>query len=336
MIKAIGNFISDIFKKLFGLIRTILVYLSVAFIIIMIFSFIGRAVTDGENNQAVPIRETVIQNNGGEDKIVLAKLGGLILSEGTTGVLTASEETITPSRVRAILNQAKSDPLVKAVIFDLNSPGGSPVASDRIYEEINNFKRDTGIPVIFLMSEIAASGGYYIASAADYIVANPATITGSIGVIMETYNLEGLYEKLGVRKEIFKQGEYKDILDESRDITDKEREMINLLNKDSYDLFIQRVAAGRKLTEEQVRNLAEGKIYSGKQAKEVQLVDSLGNIDEAVYQTKLLAKIDRFNVVEYDFSSFFQDLFGQVRSQINQYMLLGNMLGLAGKNYQLK
>lgn len=320
MIKAIVNFVKDIFKLIVKIVRSILIYIFVGIIFVSLFMGLGGAL--GKETQTNGYyREKVIRNYGGEEKIVLAKLSGMILSEENSNFMGATEGIITPKKIQTVLSQVRNDAQAKGVIFDLNSPGGSPVASDRIFEEIMSFRRDTGIPVVMLMGDMAASGGYYIASSADLIVANPSTITGSIGVIMETYNLEGLYEKLGLEKITFKQGEYKDILNEAREITEEEREMLNKLNKDSYDLFIKRVAEGRKMEEEKVRELAEGKIYSGKEAFEVGLVDGLGNFDEALQKAVKLANVSKYNVVEYDFSTVWGELFGQVKSNLQPSFL---------------
>ncbi|MGI5828045.1 MAG: signal peptide peptidase SppA [Patescibacteria group bacterium] len=321
MVKAVLTFFREVFRKVISIIRTLLLYTIVITILLTILSLVSGFVFNGDGNENY-IKERVIRNEGGQDKIVIAQLSGLILSDSNQTVLGTTNTIISPDKFQRIFAQIKRDPLVKALIIDINSPGGSPVASDRIFEMITNFKRETGIPVVFLMGDMTTSGGYYIASAANHIVANPATLTGSIGVIMETYNLEKLYEKLGVSKTTFKKGEYKDILNESRPITEEENEIIETLNENTYNLFISRVASGRNLPEENIRNIANGQIYSGRQAKDLQLVDSLGNQDEALYQAKLLANLERFQVVEYKFSSLFTDLFGETNGSLSFSSLL--------------
>jgi protease IV len=332
MKKQIINFFKDIIKKTFSIIRGILIYFFTGIILLSLFSVLLGSFTSDSSISSYT-RETLIADYGGEAKIVLAPISGIILSENDSSFLAATPNTITPGKIRNILLQAQTDPLVEAVIFDINSPGGSPVASDRIFELITNFKNETEIPVIFLMGDLAASGGYYIASAADFIVANPATLTGSIGVIMETYNLEELYRKIGVYKNTFAQGQYKDMLSESRPITEEERQIIESLNKNTYELFISRVAEGRNLPVEQVRNLATGQIYSGRQAKDLQLIDSLGNQDEAIYQAKALANLDRFQVVEYSTGSVFKELMGEISSQ-NPFILIKNLLSAPSTIYR--
>ena len=266
--------------------------------------------------------EVLIEDMGGEEKIVLVKLNGIILSEYSGGFFESATGIITPEYVRETLQTAANDPMVRGVVLQINSPGGSPVASDYIWETIQDFKQDTGIPVVALMGDMATSGGYYIASIADYIVANPATITGSIGVILESYNLEELYEKIGVNKVTIKQGEYKDILNDSRAMTEDELEILNALSEDTYEMFVQRVAAGRELPTETVLTYANGQIYSGTQAKDLNLVDSLGNYNEAVYQAKSLANLDRYMVVEYSSSTLFSQIFGEIKSALSPFSAL--------------
>jgi protease IV len=321
MISEIVTFFKDVLRKVVSALRSLLLYAFVILILLIILSFAGGVIFSGSSSESY-VKEKLIKDEGGTDKIVIARLSGIVLSESSQNFITGGDSIISPEKFQNIFTQASKDQFVKAIIIDINSPGGSPVASDRIFEMITNFRRETGIPVVFLMGDIAASGGYYISSAANHIVANPATLTGSIGVIMETYNLEELYEKIGVAKSTFKKGEYKDILSDSRPITEEERKIIEALNEDTYSLFITRVSSGRNMPEEKVRGLANGQIYSGRQAKQLQLIDSLGNQDEAIYQAKLLANIERFQVVQYEFSSLFKDFFGETSSSISFMSLL--------------
>jgi len=332
MLNAIGRFIYDVLKKSISWIRSILVGIFSVIILILGLSIL-TGILAGSQAAVNPAsqNETLLIDNGGEDKIVLIPVSGVILNEGENNVFASTEGYITPKIIRDVLDRVKTDKKVKAVIFDLNSPGGSPVASDRIFEQLLNFKQQTQIPLVFLMGDIAASGGYYIASAADFIVANPSTLTGSIGVIMETYNLEELYKKIGVTKKTFKQGEYKDILSDSRPITDEEQKIIDSLNENTYNLFISRVAQGRNKSEDQIRTLANGRIYSGSQAKDLGLIDSLGNLDEAVYQAKSLANIQNYQVVEYTTGSIWQELFGSIK--VPSFLSLAQLVPFLPKTY---
>jgi protease IV len=179
------------------------------------------------------------------------------------------------------LRLAKEDPEVAAVVLRINSPGGSASASQEVHNEVMRV-RDAGKPLVVSFADVAASGGYWIACAADEIVANPATITGSIGVIMEMTNLEELYRMLGIRSEVVKSGEHKDMGSSTRPLEDSERAILQAMVDDIFDQFVDVVMSGRNLSEEQVRELADGRIFTGRQALEAGLVDSLGDFADAV------------------------------------------------------
>jgi protease-4 len=271
----------------------------------LIFGFFGGVGIPASPLGKAKISEEYITGEG-EDKIAMVSLSGLIVEEAAPGLFSGGTRLITPEGVREFLTQANEDENVGAVILTLSSPGGSAVASDRIWEEIAGFEK----PTVVLMGDTVASGGYFIASAADKIVASPATLTGSIGVIAEIYNLADLYEKLGVKVEVFKKGEYKDILSSARERTREEEKMLDELLSDAYDLFLKRVSGGRGLEIEKVRELAEGKIYSGEKALKVGLVDEIGSFQDAVEVAKDLAGIEKVKVFEYSRISIWESLFG--------------------------
>lgn len=189
------------------------------------------------------------------------------------------------------LRGAREDTAVKAVVLRVNSPGGSAAASQEIADEIKKV-REAGKPVVTSMGDTAASGGYWIAAATDRIVANPATLTGSIGVIMELQNLQGLYDKLGIDFNVIKSGPHKDMGSTSRDLTREERDILQGMVDDIYQQFVAIVADGRNLPVDQVKKLADGRVFTGRQAKELGLVDSLGNYYEAVRVAADLAGIE--------------------------------------------
>ena len=157
------------------------------------------------------------------------------------------------------LRAAEKDPQIKAVVLRINSPGGSAAASQELYNAVLRF-RQRGIPVVASLGDIAASGGYYAASAADYIYANGSTITGSIGVIMQTFNFEELYRKLGIGVEVVKYGEFKDTGSSFRSLTETETELLSELISDAWDQFVEDVANARDLQREQVEAVADGRI----------------------------------------------------------------------------
>lgn len=191
------------------------------------------------------------------------------------GVIDSSEDIVRQ------LKKYGEDKSVPCIILRINSPGGGVAPSQEIYDEIKKVK-DGGTYVIASLSSIAASGGYYIASAADSIVANPGSLTGSIGVIFSFLTFEGLMDKVGVQYEVVKVGELKDVGNFSRDMTQKEREMLQAALDDVYNQFVMAVSEGRNLDIAQVEDLADGSVYTGNQALNFGLVDKLGSFEDAI------------------------------------------------------
>jgi len=214
------------------------------------------------------------------------------------------------------LARANKDKNVKAIILRINSPGGSAAASQEIYQEI---RRAAGKKkIVVSMGDVAASGGYYIACAADTIVANPATMTGSIGVIMELQNMEKLFGKIGLAPETVKSGPFKDIGSPSRALTQEERRILQGMIDQVYNQFVDDVTRGRKkMTREGVKKLADGRIYTGQQAKELGLVDELGGMRAAVRAAARLSGIKgEPSIVSYDTPSLIDMLMGTVTTSI--------------------
>jgi protease-4 len=193
--------------------------------------------------------------------------------------------------IASLLREAARDPDLKAVVIRLNSPGGTPAASQEIEKEIQRLK-DSGKKVVASMGDVAASGAYWVAAGADQIVANPGTITGSIGVIMETANLAGLFDKIGIDTETYKSGPYKDMGSSSRPATDGERAIFQSMVDDVYEQFVATVARGRHRDASEIRPLADGRVFTGRQAKELGLVDRLGDFHDAVLLAAELAGIE--------------------------------------------
>jgi protease-4 len=189
-----------------------------------------------------------------------------------------------------VVNQIKSytkNPLIKGILLRIDSPGGGVSASQEIYSEVK-YAKAKGKKVVVSMGSLAASGGYYIACPADIIVANPGTLTGSIGVIMEFPVVDDLMKKLGIRFEVIKSREHKDIGSPFRKMTDQERQLLNETTLDIYDQFVQVIIDNRKITKEKVLQFADGRIFSGRQAQILGLVDSLGTYEDAI---KITAKM---------------------------------------------
>ena len=207
--------------------------------------------------------------------------GIALLAKDAVAVVTV-ESVIEDSRdtVRALDRLAKNEG-IRAVVLRVDSPGGGVAPSQEIYDAVVRVREKK--PVVASLGNLAASGGYYIASACDPIVANPGTLTGSIGVIMQTANLSELLKKLGFQGIVVKAGKFKDIGSPLRDMTEEERRLLEGLLDNVHGQFIGAVAKGRKLTVEEVRPLSDGRIYSGEQALKLHLVDQLGGLRDAVY-----------------------------------------------------
>lgn len=171
---------------------------------------------------------------------------------------------------------------VKAIILDINSPGGSVGAVQELHSQILRVRKEKNIPIVALIGDVAASGGYYIAAACDRIVVHPGSITGSIGVIFSVQNMEGLFGKIGYKMDPIKSGRHKDIGSPARPMTAEERSMLQDLINEAYGQFLSAVAVGRHLSEEEVRPWADGRIYSGSQALKYKLVDKVGDSTDAV------------------------------------------------------
>ena len=213
----------------------------------------------------------------GRSAVAIVRVEGVIAS-GSDGGGLAMSNVATSERVIQDLRRAARDPAVRAIVLRINSPGGGVVASDEIHQAVLEVDK----PVVASMGEVAASGGYYIAAPADRIVANPATLTGSIGVISMVPNVEELLNKIGVEMIVIKSGKLKDELSSYREITEEEKQLWQAVIDEAYEQFVGVVAEGRGMEVDEVRALADGRVYTGRQAKELGLVDELGNLPDAI------------------------------------------------------
>ncbi len=234
-----------------------------------------------------------------QEKVVVVRLTGSIMEMGG-GFLGGG---ITPDQVYRQLEKAAEDPSIEGVVLRVESPGGSIAASQSIAAMIRDFEK----PVVVSMADMAASGGYYIAAPAQGIVAHPGTVTGSIGGISSVMDLEGLYEKLGIKVENIKSGEHKDMF--SRSLTDEEREIMQNISDEAYYQFINDVAEGRDMDPDEVRELATGELFIGTQAKELGLVDKLGGLDEAIDYLAEMNELEDPIRHEFPPPSLFEQLF---------------------------
>src|SRR6516162_3735184 len=217
-----------------------------------------------------PVEEVVITDAHHwlcRNKVVVIDVEGVILNARSSGLLGSGENPVSLFRER--LDSAAADKHVKAVVLRINSPGGAVTASDIMYQDLLAFRRKTGKPVVACMMDVAASGAYYLAMGCDWVYAHPTTVTGSIGVIMSLYNASGLAAKLGITSEPIKSGPIKDIGNPLRLMTEQERGVLQDMVNSFYNQFVHVVVAGRHLPEERVRVLADGRVYTGLNAKEL-------------------------------------------------------------------
>jgi len=245
------------------------------------------------------LEEETVEGKG-KAKILLMDVSG-VLSDESAGPLLGSAPPRVPivARVREELQKAEDDDSVKALIVRINSPGGTITASDLIYHEIDTFKTRRKIPVVAVTMDVAASGGYYAALAADTIFALPTTVTGSIGVIMLTVNAQGLMEKIGVAPLAIKSGEMKDAGSPFRPLTPQERAVFQTVIDDMYGRFVTLIARSRKISDDRVRAFADGRIYTAEQAKALGLIDEIGYMDAVVAAARKAAGVEEARVVMY-------------------------------------
>ena len=269
----------------------------------------------GEPDPIPRFREILLQrgSRGTADKIAVITMRGLI-SSSLPGTVTDSMV----DDMRAALEQARDDNHVKAIVLEVDSPGGEVTASDAIYSAL--IKTRARKPVVVYMDSLAASGGYYVSCGGKYLMASDTTITGSIGVIIQTLNYEQLFNKVGLASVVFKSGKFKDMLNGARPITPEERELVQSFIMKTYDKFLGIVAKERNLPADLLRNtIADGRILSGKDAFDNKLIDGLGELDDAFAKAKQLGNAPEAKVVKYGppFSlSRFLRIFGEADSKI--------------------
>lgn len=275
-------------------------------------------IKSGRSYSAGPkLEEVLLQDNNSANKIAVVNVEGIIsefMDQGGYGLVDV---------IKAQLKRAKSDDRVKGVLLKVDSPGGEVLAADEIYRALVDFQKESGKPVVCSMGSLAASGGYYVSAPCRWIVANELTITGSIGVIMSTWNYRHLMDKVGVRPMVFKSGKFKDMLSGSKipeEVTAEEKQMVQALIDETFQRFKDIVTQGReqayKQNDKQGRKLssewetyADGRILSGSEALKLGFVDELGNFEVAVARAKKMAKVGQANLVQYQQRIDFADLF---------------------------
>ncbi len=252
-----------------------------------------------------------------QPKIAVIDVKGVIVSDVTESFSDVADSRSICARIR----RASEDDQIKALIVNLDTPGGEVTASDEIYEELRLFREKTKKPAVAMMNSMAASGGYYVASGCKPIIANKLTLTGSIGVIISTYNYRGLFEKIGVKSEVYTSGKMKDMLDGSRERTPEEIKVVQTLVNNTYTEFVGVVSRSRNIPADRIREtlIGDGRIFDGKQALSLGLVDSLGYFQDAVNAAAKAAHLekDTYTVIRYQepfsFSRFLSMIFAKTQ-----------------------
>jgi len=224
---------------------------------------------------------------GASDKVAVIYVQGTML----TGNIPSGLGYATSEEISENIRRAVEDEQVRAIVLRVNSPGGSPAAAQEVAGEIRKAQEE-GVPVVISMGDMAASAAYYISAPADYIIANPSTSTGSIGVIWIFQNMSAFYEEEGVEFYISKSGELKDMGGSWRGLTDEEKEHADRVVLESYEDFVAQIAEGRNMTRAEVKAIADGRIYTGTTAKELGLVDDMGNLYDAIDKAAELGGIE--------------------------------------------
>ncbi len=252
--------------------------------------------------------QNIIEMGSGEDRIAVLTLDGVIQDTGAPSPFFP--EGYNHQFFMNQLNDIYEDPSVKGIVLSVNSPGGGVVESTDIYDMIRLIQEENEVPVYVSMGGMAASGGYYVAAPAEKIFVNHETLTGSIGVIMQSLNYAKLAEKYGIDFNTIKTGPYKDIMSPSREMTDEERGMLQEMINDSYDRFVEIIVEGRNMSDADVRKVADGRILNGRQAIEAGLADDYGKVGDAIAAIQEDYALEDATVFEYTMSDSFSSLFG--------------------------
>ena len=248
-----------------------------------------------------PLVETVIEKGEGffyRPKVALIDISGTITGQPVDTLAFQRKNTL--HEVQERLDRIEADREVVALVLKISSPGGEVTACDVIRQSVLDLKERKNLPVVACIVETGASGGYYIASAADTIIAHPTAVVGSIGVILQTFNIKGLFDKIGVKTETVKSGTFKDLASPFRDATDAERKVLSDIVQELHGRFVDVVDEGRpNLDRDRVLELADGKVYSGKRAEGLGLVDANGYVDDAVAEARRRSGVSGTALIRY-------------------------------------
>lgn len=273
--------------------------------------------------EAAPMEEHVLSGEG-KDKIMLLDISGVISSADSGSLTGGAKEPGMLSQVREALDLARGDKRVKALVLRINSPGGGVTASDMLYHELKKYKKETGVKIVAHVLDVGTSGAYYAALASDRITAQPTSVIGSIGVTMLRIDATGLMQKIGIQAHQISSGEWKSMGSPFQPISPGEKEFFQTMIDGLFRQFVRVVADERKMTSEQVRLLADGRVYSSAEAKEKGLIDDVGYLEDAVEKAKSLADLQQARIVTYTRP-------GEYRANIYSLSLINiNMGELAG------
>lgn len=277
------------------------------------------------------VQETVVEEGDSNARIAVLEVDGVIQDAGEASIFTGAGYN--HQQFMGQLEELSNDPTVKGVVLSVNTPGGGVLESADIYDALVDIQATKEIPVYVAMGGMAASGGYYISAPADKIFVHPETLTGSIGVIMQSVNYGKLAEKYGVEFPTIKSGPYKDMMSPTREMKPEERAMLQEMIDDSYNRFVEIIVEGRGMTDAAVRKVADGRVMNGRQAIEAGLADDYGKLAGVIAAMKEDLKMENAEVFEYGTSTSLPVLFsmkahemfnGDVESQIIKKLLTDN------------
>ncbi|MEK4025152.1 MULTISPECIES: signal peptide peptidase SppA [unclassified Sporosarcina] len=277
------------------------------------------------------LQETIVEDGSLSERIAVLKVDGVIQDTGAASLFSGEEYN--HRQFMAQLNEVMNDPTVKGIVLSVNSPGGGVLESSDIYDAFTEIQATKEIPIYVAMGGMAASGGYYISAPAEKIFVHPETLTGSIGVIMQSINYGKLAEKYGVDFPTIKSGPYKDMMSSTREMKPEERKMLQEMIDDSYKRFVNIIAEGRGMSESDVRKVADGRVMNGRQAIEAGLADDYGKLPTVVSAMKEDYHLEKAAVFEYGapdnlaslLSMKAHDVFGgDMESQIMKKLLTDN------------
>ena len=280
-----------------------------------------------------PLEEETVEGKG-DAKVLLMDISGFLSDEVPSGGLsigTPPPRVPMLVRVREELKKAAADSKVRALVVRINSPGGTVTASDIIFRELEGFRQQASVPIVAIMMDVAASGGYYVALAADTVVAHPTTVTGSIGVIMLSVNAEGLLQKIGVGTNTIKSGEHKDMGSPFRPLTVEERAIFQSVIDDLHRQFVARLVERRRVAPEAAARLADGRIFTAEQALRHGLVDRIGYVPDALEAARRAAGLEEARVIVYRRPRQYRaTYYARAQTEAGALASLGPLAGLLG------